>query len=58
MKDYRRQIAKKAYMPVVEVEWACSQAVKEHIQQEVWHHPNDQIHFGTYEAIYSRFIQY
>ena len=57
MKDYRRQIEIKAYMPVVEIEWACTQAVKKHIQQEVWHHPNDLIHFGLYEAIYSRFPQ-
>ena len=58
MRDCRRQIEIKAYMPVVEIKWACSEAVKKHIQQEVWHHINDQIPFGAYDAIYSRFPQY
>lgn len=58
MENVNHKIAIKAYMPVVDIEWACTEAVKEHIRQEIWHHINDQIPFGAYDAIYSRFIQY
>jgi len=58
MRDCRRQVAKKAHVPVVEVKWAFSETIKEHIRQETWNRINDQIPFGAYAAIYSRFIQY
>ena len=61
MRDCRRQIAKKAYMPVIEIKCACSEAVKNRMCKEVWHYVNSQILASVplkCYAIHSRFIQY